>query len=129
MGEPVYISIARGLVSLNCIPDTNKNKELINQAKDNIQRLCDYLPHGSGFDNGCRIDWEQSKPNKMVILTSYHFMNEQGMYSHWDDYKIVITPSFAESFEMKIYGKNTNGCKDYFYEIFYDKLTSYTLDK
>jgi hypothetical protein len=76
------------------------------------------LPSGSGFDNGTAIDLEQSKPERLVLSTSFHHMNENGFYTKWTQHEVIITPSLAFDFEIKITGRNHNGIKDYMHEVF-----------
>jgi len=83
------------------------------------------LPSGSGIDNGCKINLKQSKPLKIIIDSSYHAMNENGMYDRWIDFKIIVTPSF-DNIDINIrgnFGSKYQHLKDYLIEIFQDSLS------
>jgi len=76
-----------------------------------------YLPCGSGFDNGTSFDVEKSSPNKLIFNTSFHHMSEHGYYTRWTDHKVTVTPSFW-GFNVKVSGVNYNQIKDYIAECF-----------
>lgn len=80
------------------------------------------LPSGSGFDMGCRLDFEESTPNRIVVQTDFHHMNGAGFYTGWTDHKVVITPSLAFGFEVKVTGQNRNLIKDYIADVFIQAL-------
>ena len=82
------------------------------------------LPSGIGIDNGCKINLKQSKPLKIIIDSSYHVMNESGMYDRWIDFKIIVTPSF-DNIDINIRGNfgKYQHLKDYLIEIFQDSLS------
>jgi hypothetical protein len=88
-----------------------------------ISDLVQMLPSGSGIDCGCKLAVEKSGKTKVIIEFSYHFMNENGFYDGWQDYKLICKPEFG-GIGMKIIGKNRNQIKDYFYDIF-----SYSLNE
>jgi len=83
------------------------------------------LPSGNGIDNGCKINLKQSKPLKIIIDSSYHVMNESGIYDRWIDFKIIVTPSF-DNIDINIrgnFGSKYQHLKDYLIEIFQDSLS------
>jgi hypothetical protein len=47
------------------------------------------LPHGSGIDD----TWQWTKDTKYTIRfdNSFHCMNEDGFYTHWVDFGVVLT--------------------------------------
>ena len=128
--QPVYKQIAQAFQAWqNCIPPQNNNTlwEELHYA-----RICklvkDYLPSGSGFDNGTKFDFDLSKPTKsrpeqLVFQTAFHFMNGDGFYDGWEDYTIYVTPSLTSNINLRIIGKNRNDIKDYIHEVFYFSLT------
>jgi hypothetical protein len=79
------------------------------------------LPHGSGFDMGCRIDLERSNAKAIYIDTSYHHMNEDGYYTGWSDHTLKVIPTF-DGFDFTISGRNRAGIKDYLGDVFYTAL-------
>lgn len=81
-----------------------------------IEREC--LPSGSGFDNGTKIDHLKSTPEKIVLITSYHHMNEGGYYNGWTEHTVTVTPSFVFQLNMKVTGRNRNEAKEYIADTF-----------
>ena len=78
-----------------------------------------HLPSGSGIDNGSRLDYEKSTPDKLVIVFEYHHMNEHGYYTHWTEHKCTVTPSLVSDFNLKITkGKASEQDLDYFHDTF-----------
>jgi hypothetical protein len=77
-----------------------------------------YLPCGSGFDNGTKFNWDESKDNKLVFDTAFHHMNEGGYYDGWTEHKIIITSDLMNDFNVKITGKNHNQIKEYIHSCF-----------
>jgi hypothetical protein len=94
-----------------------------NQKINNVEwiekwsELNNYLPDGSGFDAGCEIDVENSNETKIIILFSFHHLNENGYYEGWTDHKLTCRPTF-DGIDMKISGPNKNQIKDYLYDTF-----------
>lgn len=72
----------------------------------------DYLPSGSGFDNGTRIDWEKSNADRLVLLTSFHHMNESGFYDGWTDHAVTVRASLSLGLLISVSGRDRNGIKD-----------------
>jgi len=75
------------------------------------------LPHGSGFDSGCEIDTEASRPSRIVIHTSYHHMAD-GYYVMWTDHDVIVTPSLVSGFSLYVTGRDYQDIKDYIAEMF-----------
>lgn len=79
-----------------------------------------FLPSGSGIDNGCEIYKYRIVSNKLLsfsIKFGYHHMNDAGYYTHWTEHVATITPDW-EGFRIKISGSNKNGLKEYLYDTF-----------
>jgi len=92
---------------------------------DRLQALVkDHLPSGSGLDCGTAIDLDKSKPEKLVFNTSFHHMNDAGMYDGWTEHSIVITPSLRWGFDLRITGKNRNDIKAYLHDIYNEALNT-----
>ena len=85
-----------------------------------------YLPSGSGIDSGTTIDTILSRGDKIVLDTSFHHMNESGMYDSWTDHIVRVYPTF-DGFRMTISGTNRNDIKDYLYQVF-DEYLSQEID-
>ena len=114
----VYRELARLIESFRHAP----TKEWVQHWEDRITELEEgFLPRGSGFDGGTVVDKERSKPDKLVLHTEYHHMNE-GMYTRWTQHTVTVTPSLANGLELKVSGRNKNGIVDYIYDVFYNVL-------
>lgn len=86
---------------------------------DTIER--EFLPHGSGIDNGISIDRDASTDDRTVLTFGFHNLDENGFYVGrerllcWTDYRAVVTPAFT-GYHLHITGSNRNGIKDYLHE-------------
>lgn len=90
----------------------------------------EFLPSGSGFDNGSTIYLDESSADKIVLATSFHHMDEMGGYDGWTDHKITVRPSLVHGFTLTIGGRNRNDIKDYIAETFQHCLSQeLTLDR
>ena len=107
---------------LNCIESNNSEWE--DRHENTIKNIIDnYLPHGSGIDSGNEIDFKKSTANKIVINSSFHTMDQQGGYSGWIDFKVIIKASLQFDFDLTIKGmfsknKDSFGLKDYLYGVY-----------
>jgi hypothetical protein len=77
-----------------------------------------YLPSGSGWDAGTKLDYDKSTPERLIFFGSFHHMDESGGYDGWTDHAIVVTPSLAFGFNVTVKGKDRNDIKDYLTEMF-----------
>jgi hypothetical protein len=95
------------------------NTEWFERHSESIKQLVEnFLPSGSGFDHGTRIDLDASHADKLVLFGSFHHMDENGMYSGWTDHTITATPSLIHGLNIRISGRNRNDIKEYLHEIF-----------
>jgi len=83
----------------------------------------DYLPSGSGFDNGTQIDLVASKPDKLIFETGFHHMTE-GTYDGWTHHRVTVTPSFVFGVNVAVSGRNRNDIKDFIAETFHEALAT-----
>jgi len=127
METTVYREIAQRVQAMkNC--EKSGNDEWCSKHSDALDNLEGYLPSGSGLDSGTGIDKDRTTPNKIVLESTYHCMNENGMYDGWIDFDVIVTPSFNEidldikGFFSQRHYKYAN-IKDYLYEIFDTALT------
>lgn len=120
---PLYKRFAMTLnAHQNCLKSGNKEWE--EKYGEKLQTYIDELPHGSGIDGKTYLHGN-STPNKLVFYTDYHYMNENGYYDGWYGYKIIVTPSLQNDFDLKIIGKDTpNRAKEYLYEVFQEAFSS-----
>ena len=86
-------------------------------VEETLVYLNQYLPSGSGFDNGSTFNVEKSTSEKLVFNTSFHHMCEHGYYTRWTDHTVTVTPSFY-GLNIKVSGRNHNDIKDYIAECF-----------
>lgn len=100
----------------NCVKA--KNDEWFEKHTAVIEDIGQELPSGSGFDSGTKVDLDRSTPDRIVLTTSYHHMNENGMYDGWTDHEVIITPSLQFGFNLRITGRNRNDIKEYMHEVF-----------
>jgi hypothetical protein len=84
--------------------------------------IYNYLPHGSGIDNGVKIS-DKTNADRLVLTFGFHFMDENDYYDGWGDYTLTVKASLQFEISLNIVGKNRNGIKEYFYDIFNDALT------
>jgi hypothetical protein len=123
----VYQAIAESLLALrNCeIAVEGYKSEWIAKHRERIKTLCSAaLPHGSGFDNGSKLCFEHSKPERLVFETAFHHMNENGYYDGWTEHTVIVTPSLVFGFELRITGRNRNEIKDTIHECFHYALSA-----
>lgn len=123
--SPVYRELASTFQAyLNCAArndDTAQEWQRNHHAS--IVKICEeFLPSGSGIDNGTKFDFENSKPDKLVLTFGYHHMNEGGYYDGWTDHSIAIRPSLAHAFNTMISGRDRNQIKDYLYDVYQEAL-------
>ena len=104
----------------------NQAVEWFNRWEDRLQRMQDVLPSGSGLDHGTEILLgdpgesikRRSTGERLVFETSFHHMNDNGMYVKWTDHLLVVTPSLMFDFEIRVGGRDHNDIKDYIRETF-----------
>jgi len=103
-------------------------KEWEDKKADELEGLEYMLPSGSGFDAGTQVDLENSKPNRVVLHTAFHHMDEYGGYCGWTNHDVIVTPSLTRGFDIRITGRNTrNDIKSYIAETFDEVLAEFYL--
>jgi len=106
---------------INCAESGNADWEGRHIAR--IESLVsEHMPSGSGYDSGTTLDLDKSTGEKLVFVTSFHHMNDSGMYDGWTEHNVIVTPSLAFGFNLKVTGKDRNDIKDYMAECFSDCL-------
>jgi hypothetical protein len=120
MKKKVYQELASRLVALrNC--NESGNEEWADKHEDRINEVVSsHLPSGSGIDSGNEFDFDRSTPNKLVIESSYHVMDENGFYNGWIDYTATVEPSLQFGFTVSIRGKfgKRQDIKEYLEELY-----------
>lgn len=114
----VYVQLAGLLQAIeNC--EKSGNVEWKNIHQDNVEQIVrDFLPSGAGWDSGTKLDWESSTSEKLVFCGGFHHMTGDGYYDGWTDHAIIVKPSLASDFSLRITGPDRNDIKDYLYEMF-----------
>ncbi len=117
----VYQEIASAVSArLNCI--ASNNIEWQHKHEEKILNLVkNYMPSGSGVDNGTRIDFSNINPKRIVFYADFHHMNDNGYYSGWTEHTIIVTPSF-DGFDLRITGRDRNDIKEYLGDLFHHAL-------
>jgi hypothetical protein len=119
---PLYKQIAESLQALrNCEAALDKS-DWRDVHKARIERLVYlHMPGGSGFDNGTKLDFDSSTPEKLVFNTAFHHMDDSG-YIGWTDHRVIVTPSLAFEINLRITGRNRRDVKDFIHECFATSL-------
>lgn len=114
----VYQSLSKAIEArLNCIK--LGNDDWYDKWEEDINKMIDSLPHGSGIDGKTELD-EKSTSEKIIITSEYHCMNEGGYYDGWINFKLVLTGSLQFGFNLAITGNfgKYQDIKDYLHEMF-----------
>ena len=100
----IYQKIASlQIARLNCIK--NDNGDWVEKHTESLRDLMSKSgPSGSGIDNGTTFDYEKSMGEKLIFHSSFHVMNDEGYYTHWIDFYVVVVPSLCFGFDIKIKG-------------------------
>jgi len=121
----IYKQIAHLLTARdNC--EKSGNTDWFDKHTDRLERIAGILPRGSGFDAGTTIDMENSRLERIVLCTSFHHMNDSGCYDGWTEHSVIITPSLAFDFHLRVTGHDRSEIKDYIAEIFEHALRELT---
>ena len=125
----VYERLAQSFIArTNC--EQSNNRVGFENHTETIERVCkDYLPHGSGFDSGSRFDFDKSRPDRLVIRADFHHMDENGFYCGWSEHEIIVTPSLAFRFDVKVTGRDKRGIKEYISDTFHYALNDDVRDE
>jgi hypothetical protein len=100
---------------INC--EKSNNQEWLYNHRQTIDELMKNAPAGSGFDSGTSLDFLKSTPEKLVFNTAFHHMGENGFYDGWSKHEVIITPSLAFGFNIRVTGRDRNEIKDYIAEM------------
>jgi hypothetical protein len=119
MARYLYSELASTVDALHtCKTKPEQYGEWIGRHAENIGKLVsEYMPSGSGFDCGTKMDLIESHAEKLVFNTGFHHMNDGGYYDGWTEHTVTVTPSFS-GFNLRVSGRNRNEIKDYIHEMF-----------
>jgi hypothetical protein len=118
----VYQKIAQCVeAARNC--ERSGNTEWYNRHFDTCHQLTrEYLPRGSGFDNGTSFDEYESTPDRLIFHTEFHHMNDNGYYDGWTKHDVIVTPNLAHGINVIVKGRDRNDIKDYIGTCFHESL-------
>jgi len=98
--------------------DEGGNWEWRAKHQERIEDWCKaHAPSGSGFDSGTKLDFDTSKPERLVFTTSFHHMNDGGYYDGWTEHTVIVKQSLL-GFDIRVTGRDRNDIKDYIAETF-----------
>ena len=120
-----YIRLAQEICAYHHCRQTGHSQGML-LHEDNIDKLMHDAPHGSGFNNGTGINLDISHSERLELKTSYHHMNDNGMYVKWTCHNIIIKANLTNDFSIKVTGENYNNIKEYITDIFVDWLEQET---
>jgi hypothetical protein len=124
MTRKVFEIIANKLQAMNnCLE--KGNTEWFDKHQDSIKSIVsETFPHGSGFDSGTKLNFDESKPERLVFDTGFHHMNDGGYYDGWTEHKVIVTPSLVYGFTLRVTGRDKREIKDYIGECFHQCLNA-----
>ena len=85
--------------------------------------VVNYLPSGSGWNCATKCDTDRSRVDRLIFYGSYYHMDEHGRYECFTDHEIIVTPSLAQGFTLRITGPDKHGIKDYLYDLFDEAMS------
>lgn len=125
---PLYQHIASAVNTRNnlMLRDTSHARHWIGEWESRLKRMEQALPSGSGVDSGSLILLDdpgtpvgkRSIGNRLVLQTSFHHMNDAGMYTCWTEHNVIVTPSLQFGIELRVTGRDRNDIKEYLRELF-----------
>ncbi len=100
------------------------NTEWETRWTEEIEKLSQYLPSGSGVDSGTKIvGINVNGRQKIVFSCDFHHMDsETGCYDGWTHHYITVRPTFA-NIDVTVTGPNRNDIKDYLGELYHQALS------
>ena len=120
--KKLYVALAQTVQAYHsCVKSGNHEWQVIH-AERLGKLMHEHMPSGSGIDAGTSFNLDKSTDEKLVFETSYHHMNEHGVYICWTDHTITVTASLSFGISIWIGGRNRNETKDYLYEVFHAAL-------
>lgn len=123
METKLYVLLAQIIQAYHrCIG--TQNDEWAAKHRERLETLVhEHMPSGAGIDREVKLNLKESTEEKLVFYTSYHHMNEVGMYDGWTDHVIRVRPSLCYGIVLSISGRDRNDIKDYLHEVFHEALT------
>ena len=97
------VTVLAGLMAARKNCEESGNDEWLDRHTRRAEDLAkEHLPSGSGFDSDTTLDLATSTSEKLVFNTSFHHMNDVGMYDGWTEHKVTVRASLAFGFTLSI---------------------------
>lgn len=119
----LYRALSLALQAIRDCEESGNEEWRIAHTKRLHKLVSEHMPSGAGVDNGTTLDLDRSEPERLVFVTSFHHMNDNGVYDGWTEHTVTAKPSFPYEVDLKVSGQNRNDIKSYLHEIFADCLT------
>jgi hypothetical protein len=131
--KKLYVALAQIVQAYHACVKSGNHEWQVKHAERLGKLVHEHMPSGSGIDTGTSLNLDKSSAGgrtangrttdeKLVFETSYHHMNEHGVYICWTDHTITVTASLSFGISIRIGGRNRNETKDYLYEVFHAAL-------
>lgn len=83
----------------------------------------EFLPSGSGFDNGTTIVPDKCDAGRLVFRTAFHHMDENGFYCGWTHHVVTARPSLIGGYTVSVSGSNRNDIREFIADTFHAALS------
>jgi hypothetical protein len=113
VNRPIYKALASLIQAVHNCRDSGNVEWLEIHGENANQIVKSFMPSGSGWDCGTKMDWDASTPEKLVFYGEFHHMDEGGCYDGWTKHCIIVRPSLANDFDLRITGHDRNEIKEY----------------
>lgn len=113
--QPLFQMIASAVQAHRSLVDQPDHAWHQKHGERARQLTSQFMPSGSGVDNGTIIDLERSREDRLIFTFGFHHMND-GFYDGWTDHELIVRPSLTNEFDLTVTGRNRNEIKDYLYE-------------
>jgi hypothetical protein len=120
--RPLYQALASKVAARKNCMETGKDEWFYRHQADADVLVKEHMPSGGGFDAGTSLDWDKSTADRLVFKTSFHHMNDAGMYDGWTEHAVTVRASLMHGFDVTISGRDRNQIKDYIADTFYQAL-------
>lgn len=103
----------------NC--ERTTNHYWVDRWIERLKQLEDYLPHGSGIDDGIKITSCTDRALKGHF--DFHCMNDGGYYDGYAAYSFTATAVF-DGIDLNLRGQDKDGLKDYLGDLLHKVFTA-----
>lgn len=123
MKTQIYKKIASLVQAIENCKNSNNAEWQSNHETTISDLIKNTAPSGSGIDCGTKIDFDSCTADKLVFHADFHHMNDGGFYDGWTSHEIIVTPSLAFDFNLKITSKDRNEIKEYLHDVYSNWLS------